>query len=139
MSGVILTSCLDFYEKDENGNKIVHHFGNVNRILDCLKSHIKNYDNFLFVARGNDDESTEQYFNNACKSFELTLPFKNYNILFFMFFEKLINYGQVFISEFLYFFFEIRVKLRIDPRHIIPTFSKTAYRTLKAHICRKVK
>ena len=81
MSSVILTSCLDFYEKDENGNKIVHHFGNVNRILDCLKSHIKNYDNFLFVARGNDDESTEQYFNNACKSFELTLPFKNYNIL----------------------------------------------------------
>ena len=81
MSSVILTSCLDLYEKDENGNKIVHHFGNVNSILDCLKSHIKNYDNFLFVARGNDDESTEQYFNNTCKSFELTLPFKNYNIL----------------------------------------------------------
>ena len=81
MRSVILTSCLDFYEKDENGNKIVHHFGNANGILNCLKSNIKKYDNFLFVARGNDDENTEQYFNNACKSFELTLPFKNYNIL----------------------------------------------------------
>ena len=78
---VVLTSCLDFYENDESGNKIAHHFGNANGILDCLKANIKKYDNFLFVARGNDDESTEEYFNNTCKSFELTLPFTNYNIL----------------------------------------------------------
>ena len=81
MNTVILTSCLDFYEKDENGNKIVHNFGNENGILDTLKAEIKKYDNFLFVARGLDDERTEQYYNNTCKSFEMTLPFKNYNIL----------------------------------------------------------
>jgi hypothetical protein len=78
---LILTSCLDFYRKDEEGNKIVQNFGNFNGILDCLKTNIKKYDNFLFVARGYDDEKTEQYFNNTCKSFALTLPFKNYNIL----------------------------------------------------------
>jgi len=81
MNTVILTSCLDFYEKDENGNKIVHNFGNENGILDNLKAEIKRYDNFLFVARGFDDDKTEQYYNNTCKSFEMTLPFKNYNIL----------------------------------------------------------
>lgn len=68
-------------KKMSKGIKLHITFGNDNGILDCLKSHIKNYDNFLFVARGKDDESTEQYFNNAYKSFELTLPFKNYNIL----------------------------------------------------------
>lgn len=78
---VFLTSCLDLYEKDENGNKIPHRFGNFNGILDCLKTSVKKYDNFLFVSNGNDNENTEQYFENTCKSFELTLPFKNYNIL----------------------------------------------------------
>ena len=69
MSDVILTSCLDFYKKDENGNKTVHHFGNINGILDCLKSRIKKYDNFLFVASGMDACEVEIYFNNTCKSF----------------------------------------------------------------------
>lgn len=81
MNTLILTSRLDFYEKDENGNKIVHNFGNENGILDTLKAEMKKYDNFLFVAGGLDDEKTDQYYNNACKSFAMTLPFKNYNIL----------------------------------------------------------
>ncbi len=78
---VILTSCLDLYEKDKNGNKIPHNFGNENGILDCLKKELKNNNNFLFVARGLDDERTWQYYENTCKSFEITLPFKTYNIL----------------------------------------------------------
>ncbi len=36
MNTIILTSYLDFYEKDEQGNKIAHNFGNDNGILDCL-------------------------------------------------------------------------------------------------------
>ena len=35
MKTIILTSYLDFYEKDEQGNKIAHNFGNENGILDC--------------------------------------------------------------------------------------------------------
>lgn len=50
MKTVILTSCLDLYEKDENGNRVPHHFGNENGILDVLKANIKKYENFLFVA-----------------------------------------------------------------------------------------
>ena len=38
---VYLTSCLDLYEKDEEGNRIPHHFGNENKILDNLRRHIK--------------------------------------------------------------------------------------------------
>jgi len=81
MSTIILTSCLDLYEIDEKGNRIPHNFGNENGILDCLKKELKNCNNFLFVARGLDDDRTWQYYENTCKSFQITLPFKNYNIL----------------------------------------------------------
>ena len=76
MNTIILTSYLDFYEKDEQGNKIAHNFENENGILDNLKAEIKRYDNFLFVARGFDDDKTEQYYNNTCKSFEMTYHLK---------------------------------------------------------------
>ena len=33
------------------------------------------------MVRGNDDERTNQYYKNTCKSFEMTLPFKHYDIL----------------------------------------------------------
>lgn len=81
MQTLILTSCLDLYDYDENGERFVHNFGNTNKILDNIKSEVKKYNNFLFVARGNDDERTLQYYKNTCRSFEITLPFKNYNIL----------------------------------------------------------
>ena len=81
MKTIVLTSYLDFYEKDEQGNKIAHNFGNENGILDCLKANIKKYDNFVFVANGMAGEKSEEYFQLACNSFELTLPFKNYNFL----------------------------------------------------------
>lgn len=81
MDTIILTSYLDFYEKDEQGNKVAHNFGNDNGILDCLKSNIKNYDNFVFVANGMDGEKADAYFKLACDSFEMTLPFKNYEFL----------------------------------------------------------
>ena len=81
MRTLILTSCLDLYEYDNNGEKVVHNFGNFNKILDNIKAEVKKCDNFLFVARGIDDERTFSYYRNTCESFEMTLPFKNYDIL----------------------------------------------------------
>lgn len=79
---VFLTSTLKLYEKDENGNKIPINFGNENQILDNLKKHIKKYDNFLFVASNETNtEATDKYASLTFASFDLTLPFKNYQIL----------------------------------------------------------
>lgn len=78
----ILTSYLDTYDKDENGNRIAKNFGNENHILDILKKYILNYDNFLFVASDEYNfEATDVYANVTFESFNLTLPFKNYKIL----------------------------------------------------------
>lgn len=81
MKTIILTSYLDFYEKDEQGNKIAHNFGNDNGILDCLKANTKKCKNFLFVGNGMEGAKSEQYFKIACESFAMTMPFKNYNVL----------------------------------------------------------
>lgn len=78
----ILTSYLDLYDKDEEGNRIAKNFGNQNHILDNIKKYVKKYDNFLFVASNeNNNEETDIYANVTFESFNLTLPFKNYNIL----------------------------------------------------------
>lgn len=78
----ILTSYLDTYDKDENGNRIAKNFCNENHILDILKKYILNYDNFLFVASDEYNfEATDVYANVTFESFNLTLPFKNYKIL----------------------------------------------------------
>ncbi len=78
----ILASYLDLYDKDENGNKIAKNFGNQNHILDNIKKYVKKYDNFLFVASNEfNSEATDIYANATFKSFDLTLPFKNYYIL----------------------------------------------------------
>ena len=53
MSTIILTSYLDFYEKDEQGNKIAHNFGNDNGILDCLKANIKKLGYFFLYKNYN--------------------------------------------------------------------------------------
>ena len=82
MSILIITSSLDTNEKDQNGVRIPHNFGNQNGILDTLKSSIKKYDNFLFVASSETGyEHTDMYFNVTKTSFNLTLPFKNYHVL----------------------------------------------------------
>ena len=82
METLILTSSLDTYDIDDNGNRIPHNFGNKNDILTSLKKHIKKYDNFLFVASvENNYEVTDMYANAIIKSFDLTLPFKNYTVL----------------------------------------------------------
>lgn len=78
----ILTSYLDTYNKDRKGNRIAKNFGNENHILDNLKKYITNYDNFLFVASDEYNfEATDVYANVTFESFDLTLPFKNYQIL----------------------------------------------------------
>jgi len=81
MKTIILTSYLDFYEKDEQENKVAHNFGNDNGILDCLKANTNKCDNFLFVGNGMEGEKADAYFKLACESFELTMPFKNYYFL----------------------------------------------------------
>ncbi len=79
---LILTSCLDLYNKDENKNRIPHKIVNNNGIVDILKNKIKKFDNFLFVASVEDNpEATDKYASVTIDSFRLTLPFKNYNIL----------------------------------------------------------
>ena len=78
----ILTSYLDLSDKDEFDNYIPKNFGNKNKILDNIKKYVKKYDNFLFVASAEDDyEVTDMYAKVTFESFNLTLPFKNYNIL----------------------------------------------------------
>lgn len=82
MNTVILTSSLNLYDKDENGNRIAHAFPNENGILDLLKNEIKKYDNFLFIASDEYNTiSTDMYSSVTIESFKLTLPFKKYNIL----------------------------------------------------------
>ena len=81
MKTLILTSCLDLYYKDNEGNRIAQNFGNENGILDTIKNENICYGNFLFVSNGFEDKDVEEYYKITCESFELTLPFKNYNIL----------------------------------------------------------
>lgn len=78
----MLTSYLDTYDKDENGYRKAKNFGNENNILNNIKKYVEKYDNFLFVASDEYNfESTDIYANVTFESFNLTLPFKNYNIL----------------------------------------------------------
>jgi dipeptidase E len=82
MNAVFLTSRLDIYFKDNQGNKTPKHFGNENKILDNFKKYIKKYDNFLFVASSeNSPEITKIYSDIFFQSFRITLPFKNYLVL----------------------------------------------------------
>ena len=78
----ILTSYIDLYDKDEDGNRIAKNFGNNNKILDNIKKYVKKYENFLFVASNEfDNEATDVYANVTFESFNMTLPFENYYIL----------------------------------------------------------
>lgn len=82
MKTVILTSSLDFYDKDELGNRIPHQFPNSNGVVDMIKATVKGYNNLLFVASNETAyELTDMYANCTFKSFDLTLPFKNYFVL----------------------------------------------------------
>ena len=47
----ILTSYIDLYDKDENGNRLPKNFGNDNKILDNIKNYVKNYHIFPFVTK----------------------------------------------------------------------------------------
>lgn len=86
----ILCSRLDLYDKDDFGNKTPKNFGNENRILDNIKRYTTKYDNFLFVTNNElDCEATDIYANITFKSFEMTLPFKNYQVLDFRTIDKI--------------------------------------------------
>ena len=63
----ILTSYIDLYDKDEDGNRIAKNFGNDNKILDNIKKYVNKYDNFLFVASNEfNNEATDVYANVTC-------------------------------------------------------------------------
>lgn len=79
---LFLTSSLDTSEKDANGIRHPHNFGNENGILDNFKRYIKKFDNFVFVASQNTDtDKTDMHANIVFESFNMTLPFKKYSIL----------------------------------------------------------
>ena len=81
MNKIFLTSTLDLYDKID-GVRIPRAFPNINGIVDKFKKYIKKYDNFLFVASVEDNyDVTDMYANCTFKSFDYTLPFKNYYIL----------------------------------------------------------
>lgn len=82
MNKVILASSLGLWDYDELGNRIPKKFSNVNGLLDVFRKYIIKYDNFLFVASSEDSiEITDMYAKNTFKAFDLTLPFKNYEVL----------------------------------------------------------
>ncbi len=79
---LILTSCLNCYTKNENGERIAHKIGNENGILDLIKKLTPKPDNFVYVASTQDDFiSTDVYALPVIDSFKMTFPFKNYTIL----------------------------------------------------------
>ena len=78
----MLTSTMDLSDKDENGNKISKVFDNKNEKLDTIKKYVKKYDNFLYVAATESEfEVNDFYAKVVFDSFDMTLPFKNYQIL----------------------------------------------------------
>ncbi|MBQ7105538.1 MAG: Type 1 glutamine amidotransferase-like domain-containing protein [Bacilli bacterium] len=82
MNTIFLTSYLDFDDENELEEKTPKNFGNKNNILDNFKKYIKKYDNFLYIASDETNtEITDYYADIAFKSFDMTLPFKNYQIL----------------------------------------------------------
>ena len=79
---LILTSCLDLYTKNENGERIAHNFGNENGILDLIKKLTPKQKNFVFVASVESNyDATDIYANVTFDSFKLTFPFDNYIVL----------------------------------------------------------
>lgn len=82
MKALFLTSSINTNVEDEFGNKTPIKFENKNHILDDFKKYIDKYDNFLYIASDpNDYEKTDLYTSIVFKSFDLTLPFKNYKVL----------------------------------------------------------
>ena len=79
---LILTSCMDCYYKDKEGEKIAHNFGNKNKIMDLIKVLTPKQGNFVFVASSEFAyEATDLYAKLTFDSFNITLPFENYIIL----------------------------------------------------------
>ena len=93
---VILTSKIDLYDKDKLGNKIPKKIKNINHILDNIKKNITKYDNFLYIASDETNTNvTDIYANATFESFDMTIPFKKYNILDI----RTENYAKKLIEE----------------------------------------
>ena len=79
---LILTSCLDTYTKNSEGERIPHNFGNKNGILDLIKKLAPRQKHFVYVANNENDYcATDIHATAIFNSFNLTFPFKNYTIL----------------------------------------------------------
>ena len=82
MKTLFLTSNLDTYYKDENGNRIAKPISNTNQMLDNLKSSIGKYDHALYIASDPTDyEKTDQYSSLIFDSLNMCIPFKKYSVL----------------------------------------------------------
>lgn len=82
MNKIFLTSNLDFYYKNENGERIAKVLENKNSIVDNIKSCIKGYNNVLYIASVEDNPSaTDMYGKVTCEGAILTFGFKSYTIL----------------------------------------------------------
>ena len=82
MKTLFITSYLDLYSKDENGNIIAHNFGDKNKILTNLKKYVKKFDSMLMVASDEyNTDASDMYAKVIVDSFNMTLPFKNYTLL----------------------------------------------------------
>lgn len=81
MSTIFLTSSIGFYKTNLYGKRSPKPFLNKNGLIDNFKKYIKKYDNFLLIPSSFDEEKTDKKADLIFKSFDMTLPFKNYKIL----------------------------------------------------------
>lgn len=82
MNTIILTSKLNLYDKDDESVRHPKNFGNANGIFDLMQREIAKKENLLYITSDEYDfATTDDYANIFIKSFELTMPFKNYVVL----------------------------------------------------------
>lgn len=82
MKTVILTSRMDTHDYDESGVRVAHNFGNENGIYDNIVKNLNGRKALTYIA--SDEcayEITDMYAGLVFKSYDLTLPFAEYNIL----------------------------------------------------------
>ncbi len=82
MNTVFLTSNIDVYYKDDNGNQIARSIPNTNLLYQNLRDSIVRYRNALYVASDpNNYDINDKYANLYFESLDMCIPFENYDIL----------------------------------------------------------
>lgn len=82
MNTLFLTSRIDYYNTNADGSLSPKQIANTNNLIDNLKQYIKRFNNMLCIASDpNNHEYNEMKSKILFKSFDLTLPFAEYNVL----------------------------------------------------------